>query len=140
MTLESRSTAARIYLIEDNESMRGILVDYMEGFLGYEVKGTAGTAEKALDQLDSSAVDMVLVDTSLPGMDGIELVGKLLDRWPELRCLMHSGHAEHIYVERALAAGARGYLLKGNPDEISEAVQVTLEGGTYLSASLKNQQ
>lgn len=138
MTCEGRDTVVRVYLVEDSEFMRGILIDFMEDLLDYEVKGVAATAEEAQEQLDGNAVDVVLVDTALPGMDGIELVGKLLERWPELRCLMYSGHAEAFYVERALEAGARGYLLKGNPDEISEAVRVTLEGGTYLSASLKN--
>lgn len=138
MTQGSRTTLVRVYLVEDSKFMRESLVDFMEEFLGYEVKGTAGTAEEAQEQLDGSTVDVVLVDTALPGMDGIELVGKLLKRWPALPCLMLSGHAESVYVERALEAGARGYVLKGNPDEISEAVQVTLEGGTFLSAPLKS--
>lgn len=139
MTIESRNADACVYLVEDNELMREALIDYMEGFLGYEVRGTAETAEKALDQLDSSGVDIVLVDTSLPGIDGIEFVRRLLKQWPQLRCIMLSGHGERIYVERALEAGARGYVLKGSPDEIAEAVQMVLGGDTYLSASLKNQ-
>lgn len=76
------------------------------------------------------------VDTSLPDMNGIELVRRLLDRRPDILCLMYSGHEETFYVERALEAGARGYLVKGNPRELPGAIRQVLNGGTYLSRAV----
>ncbi len=127
---------AYIYIVEDHEFMRRALVDLIECTSGFEVAGAVETAEEALDQLDSAAVDLVLVDTSLPNMNGIELVGELTKRWPKLRCVMLTGHDQHTYVEQAMEAGARGYVLKSNPDELPEAIRRVLSGGVYFSASL----
>jgi DNA-binding NarL/FixJ family response regulator len=82
-------------------------------------------------------VDLVLVDVSLPNMSGIELVAMIRQQMPQLRCLMLSGHNELEYVRRALAAGAWGYVTKGNPRVLLEAIQDVLAGETYLSEELR---
>jgi DNA-binding NarL/FixJ family response regulator len=71
-------------------------------------------------------------------MGGIELVAALREQRPEMRCLILSGHNEKSYVQRALAAGAQGYLLKGEPAEIENAITRVLSGEQYLSASLRS--
>lgn len=130
--------ATCIYVVEDHAVMRRALIDFIEDLSNFDVMGAAESAEEALAELDGSAVDLVLVDTRLPGMDGIELVGELTSRWPRLRCLMLSGHGEDTYVDRAVEAGARGYILKGDPDEIPDAMQRVLDGGVYFSEPLRN--
>lgn len=129
--------AIRIYIIEDHAVMRRALVDFLEDLPDFEVQGAASTAEDALDALNDTPVDLVLVDTRLPGISGIELVGELTRRHPELRCVMLSGHGERIYVDRAMEAGAQGYVLKGNPDEIPEAIRRAQAGDVYLSTQLR---
>lgn len=130
--------STRIYIVEDHKIMRGALVQFIEDMPELEVAGAVETAEEALAQLDGEDVDLVLVDTRLPGMNGIELVGELKRRWPELRCLMLSGHSENTYYERALEAGAQGYVLKGDPDEIPAAIERVLGGGVYFSEPLQD--
>ena len=100
----------------------------------------AATAQEALAQIPTLAVDLIVVDLSLPDMDGIQLVGELRARQPDLRCLMLSGHQERNYVERALAAGACGYIAKGNPLELIEAIRRVLKGESYLSKTLRPQE
>jgi DNA-binding NarL/FixJ family response regulator len=69
-------------------------------------------------------------------MSGIDLVREMNERRPALRCLMHSGHGEASYVDQALQAGAWGYVLKGNPDELLTAIRHVICGEKYLSRIL----
>ena len=78
----------------------------------------------------------MLIDLSLPGMDGIELMRELRSRYPDLRCAILSGHRSKVYAHRALAAGARGYVLKGDPIEIEAALNAILSGERYVSRDL----
>ncbi len=128
--------ATQIYIVEDHDVMRNALVDFIEGETSFEITGQAASAEQALEELRESTVDLALVDTRLPEMNGIELVAELKTRQPDLKCMMLSGHDEETYVEKALEAGASGYVVKGNPDEISEAIHQVLEGEVYLSNRL----
>ena len=128
---------AHIYLIEDHPLMQRMISDFINRMPDLQMCGMAATAEEALAQLPSLAADLVLVDVSLPDMDGIHLVSELLEQQPTLYCLMLSGHQERSYVQRALAVGARGYLAKGNPLELINAIQRVLHGELYLSKSLR---
>ena len=83
------------------------------------------------------AVDLVTVDISLPGMNGIDLVAQLQARRPGLLCIIISGHHEPGYIKRAFAEGARGYVAKGNPMEIRTAIEQVLAGKIYLNESLR---
>ena len=136
--------AARIFIVEDHAFMRRTLADYVQDLPDYEVIGMAETAEETLEAFGSeegggNPVDLVLVDTRLPGASGIELVRALKQKWPDIHCLMLSGHEERAYVDRALDAGAQGYVLKGKSEEIPEAIEHVLNGRTYLSAALQEQ-
>lgn len=129
--------AANIYLIEDHPLMQRMMAEFINRMPDLQMCGMAATAQEALAQLPTATVDLVLVDVSLPDMDGIHLVSELHEQQPALRCLMLSGHQEQGYVQRALAAGARGYLAKGNPLELVNAIQRVLQGEIYLSESLR---
>jgi DNA-binding NarL/FixJ family response regulator len=131
---------SQIYLVDDHALMRQALQSAVEMLPGHVVCGTAASAEEALAALAAPAgvaADVALIDMSLPGMSGLELVRKLSERRPALRCLILSGHREPAYVEQALAAGAWGYVLKGYPSDISEAIAEVLAGNRYLSRALR---
>lgn len=117
--------------------MREVVRAYLGAIPGLSICGEAHTGEEALERLAETAADLVVVDTSLPTMGGIDLVAALHDRWADLPCLMLSGHSQESYVERALDAGARGYVLKGQPSELPEAIRRIMEGGRYLSPRLR---
>lgn len=131
--------STRILIVEDNEVMRSALEQFLEDWPEFEVVGAVERAEEALEYLSGAGTaDLVLADTRLPGgMSGIDLVRRLRDTWPELPCLMYSGHEEREYVEAALAAGARGYLLKGTPDKLPVAIQQVCEGEEYIDEEVE---
>lgn len=130
---------ARILVVEDNKVMRQALGQYLEDQPDLTMVAATETAEEALEYLDRSGVpDLVLADTRLPGMSGIDLVRRLQSIQPDLPCLMYSGHDETRYVEEALDAGAKGYLIKGDPDQLSKAIEQVLAGNEYIDEKLIN--
>lgn len=129
--------AANIYIVEDHPLMQRMLREVVNRLPNLYVSGVAASAQEALEQIPPTGIDLVLVDVSLPDLNGIELVRALHAQQPALPCLMLSGHQESSYVQRALAAGARGYIAKGNPLELRDAIEHVLQGGTYLSESLR---
>lgn len=128
---------AKIYVVEDHARMRELLGDWIGVLPGMAVCGAADSAETALEELPKLGAELVLVDMSLPRMSGIELVATLRAQWPDVRCLIMSGHSEPGYVERALAAGAQGYVLKGKPSEIEPAIRAVLAGQRFISPILQ---
>lgn len=132
--------AHRIYLVEDHPIMREMIGEFLTTREDLVVSGTAATALAAFRELEKLEVEVVLVDTALPNMNGIELVRKLLARRSETRCLMYSGHTQQTYVRQALEAGARGYVVKGSPRELVTAIHEVVDGGTYLSRKLRRPQ
>lgn len=132
-----QTAVATVYIVEDHPVMQRMLRDLLNRLPNLRVGGVAGTAQEATGQILNREMDLVLVDVSLPDMNGIELVQALRAKRPNLRCLMLSGHQESNYVQHALAVGARGYIAKGNPLELQEAINQVLRGEIYLSASLR---
>jgi DNA-binding NarL/FixJ family response regulator len=128
--------AIQVYIVEDHAIVRDLIGEMLAVEPDIAVRGAAASGEEALEELDGQAVDLVLVDTSLPGMSGIELTRRLREGQADLRCLAFSGHGEDPYVRKALAAGARGYVLKGTPDELARAIRTVMGGEIYLSEKL----
>lgn len=130
-------TPANIYLVEDHPLLQRMLREVIARWPELQVCGGATTAHAALVQLPTLAIDLMLVDVSLPDRNGIELVELILRQRPALPCVMLSGHQEHSYVQQALVAGARGYIAKGNPLELRDAINQVLQGRLYVSPSLR---
>lgn len=127
----------RVFIVDDHEIMREMLVEFLALEPDLTVCGEAANAQEALDRFEATDPDIVLVDVALPKMNGVELVRRLRARQPGLRCLMLSAHAEHLYVQEAIDAGARGYVMKGSPEAILEAIRVVLDGSIYLSRQVR---
>lgn len=122
-----------ILLVEDHEVFAKALLRVLGGNTDLNVVAVAQSAEKALEQLPDLKVDLVLADVSLPHMNGINLVGELRAKYPHLRCAVLSGHLSPEYVQRALDAGAQGYMVKDNPAGILEGIQHIMNGEVYVS-------
>jgi len=119
--------------------MRKGLAMTLEKEVGFEVCGQAESAETALTEILKLKPDAAVIDISLPGMNGIELVKNILHQMPELKILIVSRHDEELYAERALRAGAKGYLMKLEAVEVLvSAVRQILNGGIYLSEKIGN--
>ena len=128
-----------IFLVEDHEVMADTLVSVLHKQGNFEVSGVVGTAEDALERLPNLKIDLALVDVVLPHTSGIELVSQIRQRYPGLPCLMISGRSSSQYVKRSLAAGARGYVLKDDIQEVILGIQCVLEGRVYLSKKLEEE-
>ena len=128
----------RIFLVEDHPVTRegfAQLIDYQADL---HVCGQAGTAAKALVGIDVLHPDLVIVDLSLAESSGLELIKDLKLRHPSLPALVLSTHDESLYAERALRAGARGYVMKQAPTaEVMNAIRVVLAGELYLSEAMR---
>jgi DNA-binding NarL/FixJ family response regulator len=127
----------KIFIVEDHPIMRYTLSKFIQKTLGLKVCGAAATGAEALERLAEVEADLVLIDVLLPGMSGLQLVEQLQERYPELLCLMLSGHGETFYIRQAFSLGARGYILKGDPSELLKAIEAVRSGGTYLSPTLQ---
>jgi DNA-binding NarL/FixJ family response regulator len=129
----------RILIVDDHPLMRKGLALTLSAETDLEVVGQAADAEEALSVFDKLNPDLVLIDVSLPGMSGLELLKHLLALHPDLLTLVVSRHDEALYAERAVRAGAKGYVMKLEAgDDIVQAVRHVIRGGIYMSDELKD--
>jgi DNA-binding NarL/FixJ family response regulator len=126
-----------ILLVEDHEVFAKAILRLLQERGHMDIVAVAESAEEALEKIPGLAVDLVLVDVSLPNMSGINLVITLHKKYPELPCVMLSGHVSQHYARSSLAAGARGYLVKDHMEEILEGIPRVLQGEIYVSADVR---
>jgi len=127
----------RVLLVDDHtivrEGLKRILGATHEGWVITE----ASSGFRALDNLRQHACDLAIVDLSMPGMSGMELIRRVRAEWPHLPVLVLSMHAEEEYALRAFKAGANGYVTKDSAaDELVAAARKVARGGTYVTTSL----
>lgn len=126
----------RIFIVEDHEFVRSSLNALIEREADMRVSGEAESGEAALETFLRADSDLIMIDVSLPGMSGIDLIGLLLERYADLPCLMLSGHSERGYVEEAFNAGACGYMVKWNVEDLPNAIRKVVAGERYLGSEL----
>ncbi len=104
---------------------------------GYEVVAEAGDGEEALAVFEGHAPDVVLMDLSMPGLGGLRTVEEMLARAPAVRIIVVSMHQGAIFAQKAMAAGARGFVSKSSPpEELVRAIAAVMAGRRALSADL----
>ena len=131
------TTPIRILIVDDHPMVREGLVARLQAVPRFEVVGEAGGRAEALAQLARTTPDVVLMDVGLKDINGIALGAEMLAAQPAVRLLMFSMYDNPEYVQRALTAGARGYVLKDAPaTEIVSAIDAVAAGGTFLSAAV----
>ena len=127
----------RILLVDDHPLVRDGLRSRLEAVDGFEVVGEASNAEEALARVAELEPQLALMDVGMKDVNGIDLAAMLLERDPDLQVLMLSMYDNPEYVQRALQAGARGYVLKDSPaSEIIAAIEAVAAGGTFLSPAV----
>jgi DNA-binding NarL/FixJ family response regulator len=125
----------RIYIVEDYDWLREMLVEYVGKLADMEVCGSSASGEAALEELAAAQPDLVMIDLSLPGMHGTELIRRVRSEFPSMLCLVLSAGGTIEALFGALAAGAAGYVEKGDPNEIALALEAVTRGTTYISES-----
>ena len=130
-------STSSILLVEDHAGFAKALLQMLSQNPNLQVAAVAESAEAALQYLRESKVDLVLLDYSLPDMSGVNLLEALLQEHPTLRCAMLSGYLSLEHAHRALALGARGYMIKDDPVGILNGIPRILKGEVYLSDELR---
>jgi DNA-binding NarL/FixJ family response regulator len=130
----------RVLLVDDHPTMREGLMRVIEREADMTVCGEAESIQRALEVVETSKPDIAIVDISLAGQNGIELIKDLKVRHPRLPVLVHSMHDESVYAERSLRAGAKGYISKKEPPQkLLQAIRDVLQGEISLSATMTRQ-
>ncbi|WUR15007.1 response regulator transcription factor [[Empedobacter] haloabium] len=130
----------RILLVDDHPLVRDGLRARLEAVPAFDVVGEAGSAAEALEVARLRAPDLVLMDINMRGKNGIEATAEFRAQFPAIAVLILSMHDKQDYVAQAIAAGARGYVLKDAPGkDIVVAIETVMSGGIYYSAALAAQ-
>jgi DNA-binding NarL/FixJ family response regulator len=130
-------TKLRILLADDHEAIREGLKTILNAQPDMEVVGEAPDGTAAVAQSLDLKPDVVVMDVSMPGMNGLKATETLHRRCPQLKILTLSRHGEQGYVQQLLGAGASGYVLKqSRAAELLNAIRAVASGGTYLDPSV----
>jgi len=131
------SSASRLMLVDDHDVLREGLKFMLRAEPDLAVVAEAGDGSEALEKLEASLPDVVLLDVKMPDLGGLETLRRIRERWPELPVLILTMYDDPEYVEQALQAGASGYVLKNiTPKELVRAVRAVSEGRGYLQAEI----
>lgn len=130
---------ARVLLVDDHPLLRQGIVEQLSREPDLAVCGEAGDAREAMRMAAGLEPDLAVVDIAIPGRDGIELIRDLRAAQPGIRILVLSMFPEALYAERALRAGAGGYVMKSDaPDRLIEAIREVLKGHVSVSDAGKD--
>lgn len=127
----------RIFVIEDDATTRACLCETISGADGFSLAGSAETPADAMRAVEQTKPDAVIVDLSLHGESGVDLIGALHERFPELNMMAHTVFDDREIVFKAIKAGAMGYLLKGaSPIDLCDALRELKDGGSPMSPKI----
>lgn len=129
----------RVVIAEDQALIRMGLKALVTTRPDVEVVGEASTGREALAIVEQLQPDIVLMDVSMPDLNGIDATAKLAETHPAVRVIIVSAHEDEVMVKRALKASARGYLLKSaKPEELDAAISSVMRGNVYFSPLVGN--
>jgi len=127
----------RIFVVDDHTLVRQGISSLLESTEGMTIVGEASTGMEAVAKCRSCMPDVVIMDSAMPDMNGAQATERILEECPSARVLGVSMHAEPCFVERMLAAGAAGYVLKSSPlSDLQAAVLAVSAGHSFLSPAV----
>ncbi|MDD5712635.1 MAG: response regulator transcription factor [Smithellaceae bacterium] len=127
----------RVLLVDDHKIMRQGLRNLIDAQEDMEVAGEADNGRKAVEMAKKLRPNVVVMDISMPDMNGIEATQKIKQELPEVKVIALSMHSDSRFVMKMIKAGAAGYLLKDCAfDELIVAIKATLSHHTYLSSAI----
>lgn len=127
----------RLMLVDDHDVVRTGLKSYLESQPGLIVVGEADSGEAALLLAPDICPDVIVMDITMPKMDGLEATRRLVEICPEIKILALTVHEDRQYLFEMLAAGASGYVTKqAAAEELVEAIRLVADGGVYLQPAL----
>ena len=133
----SSRTKKRLLILDDHPMMREGLAQLINNEPDLTVCAEAGTGQQAIELASKSKPDLLLADISLPDKNGLEVIKQLHEFQSGLSVLVISMHDESLYAERAIRAGARGYIMKQEGGKkLMEAIRAVLAGKIYVSENI----
>ncbi len=136
---KAKTRKSHVLIVDDHAIVREGLVQVLAGHEEFVICGQAEGGKHAIELLASTQPDAAIVDLNLKDMSGLDLIRELHARRPELAILVLSMHEESLYAERALRAGAKGYLMKSEAvGKVVDALRQTLLGQVYAGQGLTN--
>jgi DNA-binding NarL/FixJ family response regulator len=138
MTLTAPALEIQVLLADDHQLMREGLRRLLESTApGIHVVGEAASGHEALEVLRRLPVDVAVLDLSMPGMSGMDLIRRVKTEFPQVAVLVLTMHAEEQYAMRAFRCGASGYLTKDSAgSELVQAIRKVASGGGYVTTAL----
>jgi two-component system response regulator NreC len=131
------SAKLRILLADDHETVREGLRMILNAQPDMQVVGMAGDGREAIAQCEKTTPDVVIMDISMPGLNGLAATQQLSERCPDAKVLTLTRHADNSYLQQLMRAGASGYVLKqSRPAELLHAIRAVAGGSKYLDASM----
>lgn len=125
---------SKILLADDHVLIRHGIKNIIKKNQSYEVVGEVNNGKELMEVLESSEIDMIILDISMPGIGGMEAIGLVKGKYPWIKILMLTMHKQKQYFYNAMAAGADGYLMKDDSDgELLVAIDKVLSGKNYIS-------
>jgi DNA-binding NarL/FixJ family response regulator len=129
--------SVKILLVDDHQMFREGLKAVLQGDSGFLVIGEAGNGTKAVELCRELTPDLVIMDISMPEMNGVEATGIIHEESPDIRVVILSMHTEKHFILGALKAGASGIVVKSSASaELVAAIETVMRGETYLSPSV----
>jgi DNA-binding NarL/FixJ family response regulator len=133
-------TTVKVLLADDHVLVRAGLRALLERLPGIEIVGEADDGREAIRLVKALNPHIVLMDISMPGLNGLEAVDRLRTEYPDVIVIILSASANEEFVTQALRSGASGYLIKGgSPSELEVAIKAVMKGETYLSPAVSKQ-
>jgi DNA-binding NarL/FixJ family response regulator len=130
-------TKIKVLIAEDHETVREGLKLILGAQSDIEVVGDVGDGKAAIEFAQNLKPDVVLMDISMPQMNGLKATAKLKACCPEVHVLALTRHKDHGYLQQILRAGASGYVLKqSSPSEVVHAIRAVAKGGKYLDPTV----
>lgn len=127
----------RVLLADDHQLVRAGLRALIDSLPGFEVVGEAGDGREVLRLVRDDGIDVIVMDLSMPGLNGLDATARIAKDHPEIGIVILSMHTSENYVLDALRAGARGYVIKDSaPEELERALRAVAGGQRYLSPSI----
>ncbi len=135
----SNDTRTQVFIVDDHPAVREALAASINSKIDMRVIGESGTAKKALRQMERHEPNIAVVDISLQDAHGLDLVEEIRSRFSDIRVVVFSMYDESVYAERAIRAGASGFVMKSEPTEsVVNAIQSVSEGDVYLSERMSS--
>jgi len=126
-----------LLIVDDHEIVRAGIKRLFENTPNLNIVADLGSGEEAYQFLHKNTVDLIIMDVSMPGKGGIETTNQIKKRYPKIKILMLSMHDNTMIIEKAMKAGADGYILKNDlSDDLLNAVEKVMNNETIISASV----